>query len=213
MSGFPISIGKKRSFALDLALNIFILLFAIIIVAVTAFNMRYSSFYVVGDSMLDTLIGARTAEDSDGNTLLFKGGDYVYVDKYATPERYDIVVLKVRGKYIIKRLVAFAGESVEIKKGELYINDEKVSEPYISYKHNDYKNEFKKTTVKEGCIFFLGDNRDVSNDSRGVEYSDTKATCIVGVVAEWSLNMKDLVTNWNTFFNFTIYGRDKISYN
>lgn len=214
MNSFPISIGKKRSFGLDLVLNIFILLFAIVIVAVTSFNMRFSSFYVVGDSMLDTLVGARSYEDAYGKTVLYKGGDYVYVDKYVAPERGDIVVLRINGKYIIKRLIAFAGETVEIKRyNELYINDVLVNEPYVSYTHVDPNYVFKRTTVKEGCIFFLGDNREVSNDSRGAEYADTKAGCIVGVVAGWSLNMKDFVTGWNTFFNFTIYGRDRLIYN
>jgi signal peptidase I len=91
------------------------------------------------------------------------------------PERRDIVVfdppplfweLTARepdGEAVIKRVVAVAGDTVEVREGgQLYINGELQDEPYIN-ERPDYT--LAKLTVPEGSVFVLGDNRNHSFDS------------------------------------------------
>lgn len=208
MDEFPISIGKrKRNRAAGIAVNLILLLLVVIVVAELLFFSRFRRYYVRGDSMYPTLTGADVVDD-----VLLPGGDYVYADIFATPERGDIVVIDALNmttgekKTIIKRVVAFGGETVELRRGELYIDDRRVAEPYLDGRYNSPDapaNTHGPVTVDEGCIFVLGDNRDESNDSRG-DYRVIPADGIVGVVPQWSLDARWLTTPVSTFFDFTL---------
>lgn len=70
---------------------------------------------------------------------------------------------------IIKRVVAIAGDTVEIKNGRVYINGEEINEPYINGTYTQaIVEEYKNVVVPEGYIYVLGDNRlpNESLDSR-----------------------------------------------
>jgi signal peptidase I len=69
----------------------------------------------------------------------------------------------------IKRIVGLPGDRVEIKDGSIYINSQKIDEPYLT------SNEQTKTVakdldikLKEDEYFVLGDNRNHSRDSREI---------------------------------------------
>ncbi|MDE7329630.1 MAG: signal peptidase I, partial [Clostridia bacterium] len=145
------------------------------------------------------------------------GGDFIYVNKWVQPDYGDVVVVYAevsgasgiitRGN-LIKRAVAFGGDTVEIKEGVLYRNGEEVDESgYIQPDRNSpLLNNFSAHTVKEGCMFLLGDNRNKSSDSR--EYGDFPLSSLVGVVPQWSMDCKDFTTSVYTYFNFTILGKN-----
>ena len=108
-------------------------------------------------------------------------GDYIFVNKLAykfgEPEVGDIIVFKYPldpTKDYIKRVIALPGQSVEIFDKIVYV-DNQLAHIFPSAKNNDPKilaaqlssrDNFGPIQVPEGQYFVLGDNRDVSQDSR-----------------------------------------------
>ena len=120
-----------------------------------------------------------------------------FMDKFLVqfkgPQRGDVVVFKYpenESMDFIKRVIGIAGDKIEIKNDQLYINDKKIktrligkysddemtgAEVYeeiidgkshkILNKSIDHEN-FGPVTVPEDSIFVMGDNRDNSQDSR-----------------------------------------------
>lgn len=99
------------------------------------------------------------------------------------PKRYDIVVFeKEPGNYNIKRIIGLPGETVQIKDGFIYINDEKLDAP-------DELGEAALAGLAEYPIildkneyFLLGDNRSGSEDSRFANVGNVKFRQIKGKV-------------------------------
>lgn len=109
---------------------------------------------VKGDSMETTL--------KDGQHLILSTRAYMFSE----PERGDIIVAqphKLNGEYIIKRLIGLPGDRIEIKDNTLYLNGKAVEEDYLA---EPMKSADMEMEVSEGCVFVMGDNRNVSGDSR-----------------------------------------------
>lgn len=114
-------------------------------------------------------------------------GDHLFVTRVYHPEklkRGDIVVFNSEelNQVLIKRLIGLPGDKVEIVDGVVYINDEKLDEPYV--KNADTKSI--KFEVPEGKLLFLGDNRSNSYDAREwinpyIDYKDVMAKAQIRV--------------------------------
>jgi len=197
MAEFPISIENKSAGMREVLLNALMVILAAFFALLLLFNVLYSRIYVVGSSMQRTLTGASSPNDA--------GGDFVYICKYIEPDYGDIVVIDVGNRSLIKRVIAFGGDKVRLDNGVLYVNGNLVEEPYVSPDKNTdmNRNTFSELIVDEGCVFCMGDNRDNSEDSRGV-YGCMPIENIAGVVTGWSMQCKEAVTGWNTFFEFTL---------
>lgn len=195
MKSLPIG-GKQYERNAERAFTILMCVVFALLIAILAFNVTYKRVYVVGSSMEDTLKGA-----PDGNPQNV-GGDFVYIFQ-AKPERGDIVIIRTDEKTLIKRVIGLGGDKVKLVGGKLFLNGVEQAEPYVSEDNNTPEdNNFNEITVPKDCVFFLGDNRDVSNDSR--MYGCLPVDSVVGIVAEWSLKFKKSVTAFNTFFEFTL---------
>lgn len=190
----PRDCGKRHNRILNVLLTI-IISFAFLSFA---FEMTYSSVYVVGHSMDSTLNGS--------NSIYEAGGDYLYIFS-GTPNRGDIVVIRTESRNLIKRVIAVGGDTVELKRGVLYLNGEIYDEPYVDPENNTPSlkvNTYPETEIPEGYIFVLGDNRNNSSDSRNENYGCIALSNVMGIVAEWSLQYKGIVTAIHTFFDFTL---------
>lgn len=62
---------------------------------------------------------------------------------------------------LLKRVIAVEGEVVEFRNGKLFINGEKVEEPYIKYPCNW---NLPPRLVKKGNVYVVGDNRNMPMD-------------------------------------------------
>lgn len=96
-----------------------------------------------------------------------------------TPRQGDIVVLtqaSFREDAIVKRVIARGGQTVSIDydRGTVSVDGTVLDEPYIKEAMLP-RGDVTSILVPEGCIFVMGDNRNVSADSR---YND------VGVIDE-----------------------------
>lgn len=91
-----------------------------------------------------------------------------FIYRFQDINRGDVVVFwypKDRSKSFIKRILGIPGDKVEIRSGMVYVNGEKVDEPYLNPAYRD-KKSFQPVRVPPGHYFVLGDHRNSSNDSR-----------------------------------------------
>jgi signal peptidase I len=92
-------------------------------------------------------------------------GDQIVTLRESAYERGDVVVLRDpedEKAYIVKRIMAVGGDTILVAGGAVYVNGSYVSEPYI-LSTPDY--EMRTYSVPQGHVFFLGDNRNDSEDS------------------------------------------------
>jgi len=98
-----------------------------------------------------------------------KDGDLVVFNRY-TQNGYqarDAIVLKAGGQWQVRRVVATAGDHVDITEDGLLINGSLQQEPEIFKKTERYLDGGEyPLVVPEGQVFVLGDNRDGAEDSR-----------------------------------------------
>ena len=70
-----------------------------------------------------------------------------------------------RSKSFIKRVVGLPGETVEIRRGALYVDGKNIPEPYVPAQYEDLS-DFGPVRVPKDSYFVMGDHRVSSNDSR-----------------------------------------------
>ncbi len=127
------------------------------LVAVMVIFTLFGRIYVVdGDSMLSTL--------HEEDRLLVS--QFLY-----TPKQGDIVCFVEETKHnkvLVKRVIATAGQTIDIDKtGSVIVDGAQLDEPYLDAGIYTSPKAFSfPYTVKEGEVFCMGDNRVNSSDSR-----------------------------------------------
>lgn len=130
-----------------------------------------ATFTVDGISMYPTLDGGNGAS-MDGDA---KNGETLYLNRLAKLSRGDIVVFSAHwsgmqlsdGSYksLVKRVIAVAGDHLQIIDGKVYLNGEMLDEPYIN-EEMQHDHDGLDVWIENGNIFCMGDNRNHSSDCR-----------------------------------------------
>ena len=115
-------------------------------------------------------------------------GDRVLVDKRVTGEDLahgDLVVLTApdNGKLVVKRVVGLPGDRVAIRDAVLYVNANRVAEPYVNHSRIDAL-FYGPVKVPPARVLVMGDARARSIDSR--DYGSVTFTSVHGrVLFRW----------------------------
>ena len=110
-------------------------------------------------------------------------GDIVVSVKGMDFDRGDVVSFYYNNKILVKRVVAFEGEWVNIDEdGNVYVNGTLLDEPYLTEKAFGECDIQLPYQVPEGRIFVLGDHRATSVDSRSTTVGCVFEEQIVGKI-------------------------------
>ena len=167
-----------------------ILLAVIIAIVINTYFFRISR--VSGDSMLKTYYSGETVFVSklpyvfgevDRNDVIILDSTLekrTFFTDICESLKYNAVSYKLFGveppkKYFIKRVIAVAGDTLQIKEDGVYVNGKLLEEPYVNDETRPiYANvrDYLKdgTTVPDGHVFVMGDNRNNSRDSRDIGF-------------------------------------------
>ncbi len=147
---------ERKKIILFVLIGIFISAMLVYIV----FDNYYFIYSVKGKSMEPTLHG--------NDRLIVKK-----IHNIHTLKRFDIIVFKNKddkSKLLIKRIIGLYGENIDIKDNIVFINGSKLSEPFLINTSNIKANILKKkgefSYKSLNGFFLLGDNRNISRDSR-----------------------------------------------
>ena len=161
----------RRTFANTLRSTIFILI-VVSASAVLIAVLLLPVLRIYGHSMNDTL----------------DEGDVVVSIKGSSFKTGDIIAFYYNNKLLVKRVIGQPGDWVDIDEaGNVYVNQVMLEEPYLDSKAFGETNIELPYQVPESRIFVLGDNRDVSIDSRNTS---------VGCVAEEQIAGKIVFRVW-----------------
>ncbi len=127
---------------------------------------------VDGTSMMNTL--------SDGDNLLVEKVTY----RVSDPKRFDVIVFYPHGRqsndYYIKRVIGLPGETIQIKGDTIYINGKAIKENYGKDPMTESGIAEKPLKLANDEFFVLGDNREISDDSRYEDVGPVKRKNIAG---------------------------------
>jgi signal peptidase I len=157
-----------------------------VLIALTAQAFLVQAFWIPSESMVPTLeVGDRVLV----NKLAYKAHDVNHGDlivferpREAAQAGQDDI------KDLIKRVIAVGGDTVESRDGLVYVNGERIEEPYLV--EGTPTDRLPLTEVPDGQVFVMGDNRTNSEDSR--DFGPIDEDTIVGRAVVKVLPLSDI---------------------
>lgn len=120
---------------------------------------------------------------------------YKRIAKFKSPEIGDIVVFNYpeeTKRAFIKRCIGKQGDSIEISKGKILLNDTPITQYPVNtvyyYNRGSYGAEGEAIKVPQNSYFVLGDNSASSKDSRYWGFLDDKYLIGKAVMIYWPIN-------------------------
>lgn len=135
--------------------------------------------------LFNQYIGTHTVVDGTSMESTLYDGDVLAVDKisykFNEPKMYDIIVFPYdENTYYIKRIIGLPGQTIEIRDGEIFIDDALFDEGDFVETMEAPDNYYGPVTLGADEYFVLGDNRNHSVDSRYEQVGLVKRDEIVG---------------------------------
>ena len=138
--------------------------------------------------VLVSFFGIRTNVVGQAMEQTLENDDDILVNKFAyiisKPKQGDVIVFLPNGNkkshYYVRRVVAVPGDTVQIKDGALYVNDELYKESTDVASMEDAGIASDAVKLEKDEYFVLGDNRNNSEDSRYANIGNVKRDYIIG---------------------------------
>lgn len=173
-----------------------------ILTAVLLTNYVVQAFFIPSESMQDTLVKDdrvlvnkltyRFRDPRPGDIIVFTSPDKNTVSEPETGPIGEVMNEAAQGlglrssvQDLIKRVIAVEGQTVEVKIGSVFVDGKQIDEPY----RKDFlpMPDFPITTVPEGKVFVMGDNRFQSHDSRNFGPVDVDTIVGRGFALIWPI--------------------------
>ena len=147
-------------------LAIYIAVVLILALAVRAFV--FEPIVVSGPSMNNTLV--------DGERMFVEKVSYWF----APPKRGDIIICyyQYEDEFCVKRVIGLPGETISVADGRVFINGEALDEG--AYWNDEILLDTQERVVPEDTVFVMGDNRNLSLDSRSDRVGPIDYKYVVG---------------------------------
>lgn len=138
--------------------------------------------------LLPNYVIQRTIVDGSSMENTLHDKEQLFVEKvsyrFDALDRFDIIVFYPYGReneeYYVKRIIGLPGETVQIIGSEIYIDGELLEESYGKEPIRDAGRAAEPITLAEDEYFVLGDNRNISKDSRTEVVGNVKKENIGG---------------------------------
>ncbi len=138
--------------------------------------------------LLIHFVAQRTDVNGTSMVPTLEDGDQLIADKlsyrFHDPERFDIIIFPYQyaeNTYFIKRIIGLPGETVQIDDaGNIYINGELLEEHYGAETIAFAGLAAEEIHLADDEYFCLGDNRNVSEDSRYPDVGNIKRKDLIG---------------------------------
>ena len=179
---------SDRTFMIVLMAIVVVMLIAVILHTFVFFNIR-----VKGPSMEPTMYT----------------DDVLIANRYKKVTYGSIVIItgeKENGDWLIKRVIAMEGDTVKIQDGYVHVkykdnqNFIVLDETYVNEKGVTEAHDWQERTLGKDEIFYLGDNRLHSSDSRDENFSTCDRSQIIGVIEDWSFTFKGITSKLQKLF-------------
>jgi signal peptidase I len=189
--------------------NVESLLLAVLVALVVRASV-VEAFWVPSGSMLPTIqIGDHLFVNklAYGMHLPFVGQE---ITQWRPLHHGDIIVFTSpvdRRIDLIKRVIAVAGDTVEVRTKHLIINGQEIPDPHANFtdphvRDTTPRDNFGPVTVPPGKFFVMGDNRDQSYDSRYWGFADERDVKGQATFIYWSWNSQTHWPRWDRFGHF-----------
>lgn len=142
----------------------------LLLVGLVTHYFLYSVMIVRGQSMVPNYV--------DGEVLVVDKLTY----NLRSPKRGDVIAMHFPGeadKRFIKRIIGLPGDTVAVKNGKTFVNNQLLAEEYLD--PNLVTQPDLERKLNAGEYFVFGDNRPASSDSRA--WGAVPSSFIIGKVA------------------------------